>query len=166
MNAPRPICGSMPSIALIGSVLPNAASYEAVRHLPSGVVSILLSLVPMFALPIALCWGLERFAALRALGVCWVRCGGADRRARGQPARSGSMAGVLPLAMIAPPSTGSRAMWSPATARDMGPVQLLLGAALVGLPMARRWRCCDRAMGRVRVRPGGAPERALVACRV
>ena len=28
-------------IALVGTILPNSASYEAIRHLPSGLVSIL-----------------------------------------------------------------------------------------------------------------------------
>ena len=40
-------------IALIGSVLPNTASYQAAVHLPSGVMSILLSMIPMWAFPIA-----------------------------------------------------------------------------------------------------------------
>ena len=41
-------------IALIGSVLPGITSYSAAVHLPSGVLSILLSSVPMWAFPIAL----------------------------------------------------------------------------------------------------------------
>jgi hypothetical protein len=61
----------------------RAASLQAVRLLPSGVVSILISMVPIFALPIALAWRLERFAAMRLLGVpAGRRGGGADRGAR------------------------------------------------------------------------------------
>ncbi|MEM7753696.1 MAG: DMT family transporter, partial [Pseudomonadota bacterium] len=56
-------------IALIGTVLPNSASYEAIRHLPSGLISILLALVPMFAFPMALAMGNERFAPLRFAGL-------------------------------------------------------------------------------------------------
>lgn len=41
-------------IALIGTLLPNSASYQAAVYLPSGVISILLSLIPMLAFPIAL----------------------------------------------------------------------------------------------------------------
>ena len=41
-------------IALIGTVLPNSASFKAAVHLPAGVMSIVISLVPMFAFPIAL----------------------------------------------------------------------------------------------------------------
>ena len=36
-------------IALIGTVIPNSASYQAIVHLPAGVISILLSLIPMLA---------------------------------------------------------------------------------------------------------------------
>ena len=49
-------------IALIGTVLPNSTSFEAARHHPAGLISILLSHVPMFAFPIALLLGNERVA--------------------------------------------------------------------------------------------------------
>ena len=56
-------------IALIGSVLPGITSYTAAIHLPSGVLSILLSCVPMLAFPIALSFGLERFRWRRLAGL-------------------------------------------------------------------------------------------------
>ncbi|MEM7213370.1 MAG: EamA family transporter, partial [Pseudomonadota bacterium] len=52
-------------VALLGTVLPNTASFEAARHLPAGVVSICIAMVPMFAFPIAILLGNERFQALR-----------------------------------------------------------------------------------------------------
>jgi drug/metabolite transporter (DMT)-like permease len=55
-------------IAFIGSVLPNTASYQAAVHLPSGVLSILLSMIPIWAFPIALFLALDRFE--------WRRFGG------------------------------------------------------------------------------------------
>ena len=57
-------------IALIGTLLPNSASYTAAIHLPSGILSIVLSLVPMLSFPIALALGMDRFSALRLLGLC------------------------------------------------------------------------------------------------
>jgi drug/metabolite transporter (DMT)-like permease len=45
-------------IAMIGSILPGAAMYQAIEVLPSGIVSILLSLIPMLAFPVALMWRL------------------------------------------------------------------------------------------------------------
>lgn len=48
-------------IALIGSILPNTASYQAAVHLPAGVLSILLSMIPIWAFPIAFALSLDRF---------------------------------------------------------------------------------------------------------
>ncbi len=56
-------------IALIGTVLPNSASYMALAHMPAGVQSVLMSLVPMTAFPIALALGLEIFRPRRLLGL-------------------------------------------------------------------------------------------------
>lgn len=56
-------------IAAVGSVLPGITSYSAAVHLPSGVLSILLSSVPMWAFPLALIMGLERFRARRLAGL-------------------------------------------------------------------------------------------------
>ena len=54
-------------IAMIGSLVPNTISYQAAVHLPAGVMSILISTIPMFAFPIALLLALDRFE-LRRLG--------------------------------------------------------------------------------------------------
>ena len=56
-------------IALIGTILPNSASYKAAFHLPGGVLSILIATVPMFAFPIALLMGNEQFQMRRAIGL-------------------------------------------------------------------------------------------------
>ncbi len=56
-------------LALIGTVLPNTASYQAAVWLPAGVLSLLLSIVPMFAFPIALAFGLDHFSYRRLGGL-------------------------------------------------------------------------------------------------
>ena len=56
-------------IALIGTVIPNSASFQAISHLPAGVMAILLSLIPMMAFPIALALGVDRFDWRRLLGL-------------------------------------------------------------------------------------------------
>ena len=56
-------------VALIGSVLPGMASYSAAVHLPAGVLSILLSSVPMLAFPVALAMGHETFRWRRLAGL-------------------------------------------------------------------------------------------------
>ncbi|THF72040.1 MAG: DMT family transporter [Sulfitobacter sp. SK025] len=56
-------------LALIGTIIPNTAGYQAAVWLPSGVLSLLLSIVPMFAFPIALAMGLDRFSIRRMGGL-------------------------------------------------------------------------------------------------
>ncbi len=55
-------------IALIGAVIPNTLSYQAIFHLPAGIMSILMSTIPILAFPIALALALDRFE--------WRRLGG------------------------------------------------------------------------------------------
>lgn len=56
-------------IALIGTIVPNSASFTAAVYLPSGILSISLATVPMFAFPIALLLGMDRFSTLRLFGL-------------------------------------------------------------------------------------------------
>ena len=56
-------------IAFIGTILPNYASYSAAVHVPGYALAICIAAVPMFASPIAIAIGNERFSALRFLGL-------------------------------------------------------------------------------------------------
>jgi drug/metabolite transporter (DMT)-like permease len=56
-------------IALLGTLLPNTASYQAAVHVPAGILAILLSTIPMFAFPLALALGLDRFSWRRLAGL-------------------------------------------------------------------------------------------------
>ena len=121
-------------IALIGTVLPNSASYAAAAQLPAGLISILLSLVPMFAFPIALAMGLERFSLARFGGLC---CGLAGVLLIVGPEASlpeRAMVAFIPLALIAPFFYGLEgnvvAKWGTA---GVGPIRLLYGASLAGI---------------------------------
>ncbi len=57
------ICG------LLGTALPNSLSYTAYRHLPIGVMSIIIALVPMATLLLALPLGIERRDPRRLAGL-------------------------------------------------------------------------------------------------
>lgn len=57
------ICG------LLGTVLPNAFSYTAYKHLPVGVNVIILSLVPMTTLLLSLPFGIDRAEPRRLAGL-------------------------------------------------------------------------------------------------
>ncbi|WP_299730131.1 DMT family transporter [uncultured Tateyamaria sp.] len=128
-------------IALIGSVLPNTASYQAAVHLPSGVMSILLSMIPIWAFPIALLLALDRFELRRLFGLIAGLCAvllivlpGAD------------MSGTIPMFWVLIGLISGLfyafegnyvARWGTAA---LDPIQVLWGASIVGsliaLPLA------------------------------
>ena len=56
-------------IAFIGTIFPNSATLIAASYLPGGVLSILIATVPMFAFPIALFFGIDKFEFSRTLGI-------------------------------------------------------------------------------------------------
>lgn len=56
-------------IAMIGTLVPNTASFQAAVHVPAGILAILLSMIPMFAFPVALAMGLDRFSLRRFVGL-------------------------------------------------------------------------------------------------
>jgi drug/metabolite transporter (DMT)-like permease len=150
------------AIAALGMVLPNLASYEAVRHLPAGVLSVVLAAMPMFAFPIALIIGLERFSALRLAGLL---CGLVGVYLLTGP--EGGMRGVpvlwLMVALLTPFFYGLEGNF---VARfgtgGAGPMQLLCGASLIGVvvtgPLA--WLTGNWIDPRP---PWGAPDYALIA---
>ena len=125
-------------IALIGSVLPNTASYQAAVHLPAGVISILLSMIPIWAFPIALLLALDRFEWRRCFGLIAGLCAvmlivlpGAD------------MSGAIPVFWVLIGLISGLfyafegnyvARWGTA---GLDPIQVLWGASLVGSLIAR-----------------------------
>lgn len=89
-------------VALTGTVLPNAAQYNALVHLPAGIVSILLSLIPMMAFPIAVALGNERFVPRRLLGLVFGLMGVLLITLPQASLPDKAMVALIPLALIAP----------------------------------------------------------------
>lgn len=121
-------------IALIGSVLPNSLSYQAAVQLPAGVMSLLLSVIPMFAFCIALLIGNERFAWRRLgglffglIGVLIIVLPSVDL---GEAVPIGWAAVYLVVAFFYAFEGNYVAKWGVA---KLDPFQLMLGASLVGL---------------------------------
>ncbi|WP_323036165.1 DMT family transporter [Pararhodobacter sp.] len=56
-------------VGMIGMAIPHFASLTGTAHLPAGVMSIIMSLVPLFVLPLSLVLGLEGFRPRRLIGV-------------------------------------------------------------------------------------------------
>jgi drug/metabolite transporter (DMT)-like permease len=89
-------------IALIGTIIPNSTFYYSVAHLPSGIMSILISTVPLMAFPVALMLGMDRFSAGRMAGLFCGLMGVALIALPEASLPSGAMVAYLPIAMIGP----------------------------------------------------------------
>ncbi len=134
-RALRPAIAIALFVGLLGTALPNLASFTALTLLPSGIVSILLSLNPALALPMAVAFGLERLAARRVLGLA---IGLAGALLLVAPGAEGSIAlRLLPLGLVAPVLY---ALQNTVIARygtgGLHPVQLMACATLAALPIS------------------------------
>ncbi len=89
-------------IALVGTVIPNSTFYLSVRHLPAGVMSILIAMVPLLAFPIALALGSDRFSLRRLFGLLSGFAGIGLIAAPGAALPDPGMAAWLPVALIGP----------------------------------------------------------------
>lgn len=121
-------------IALIGTVLPNTLSYQAAVHLPAGIMSLLISIMPMFAFVIALLIGNDRFAWRRLIGLCFGFFGVliivAPSVDMGAAVPMGWAAVYLVVALFYAFEGNYVSRWGVA---GLDPFQLMLGASLVGL---------------------------------
>ncbi|MFP4570055.1 DMT family transporter [Rhodosalinus sp.] len=124
-------------IALIGTILPNSASYQAVGHLPAGVLSILVSLVPMFAFPIALAIGIDRFSPLRFAGLVAGLAGVVLIVAPESSLPDPAMILWVPVALIAPFFYAIEGNYVARKGTEgLDAIQTLLGASVVGTVLA------------------------------
>jgi drug/metabolite transporter (DMT)-like permease len=128
-------------VALLGTLIPNFTFYLSVQHLPAGIMSILISTVPMMAFPLALMLGIDRFSMIRIAGLLLGLAGVALIALPGGSLPEAAMAAFLPLALIGPLFYAMEATyvarWGTA---GLDPVQAMFGASVVGavicLPMA------------------------------
>lgn len=124
-------------ITLIGTIIPAAASFQAMAELPAGLMAILLSLIPMMAFPIALALGIDQFSLRRLTGLTLGLV--AVLLIIGVPTAlpQAAMLIYVPIAMIAPLMYACESSFvNRFGTGGAGPMQLLLGASIVGLPIA------------------------------
>lgn len=89
-------------IAVVGTVIPNSTFYISVRHLPAGIMSIIISLIPLISFPLAMALGMERFSVVRLGGLI---CGLGGVAIIALPRASlpdPAMVGWLPVALVGP----------------------------------------------------------------
>ncbi|WP_420324689.1 DMT family transporter [Mameliella sp.] len=124
-------------IAVVGTVVPGIASYQAAVHLPSGVLSILLSSVPMFALPIALALGIDRPAPRRILGLLLGLGGVAVLVLPEASLPEGTQAVWIAIALIASACYALEGnMVSKWGTQGLDAVQVLAGASILGVGLS------------------------------
>lgn len=89
-------------VALLGTVVPNFTFYTSAARLPSGIMSIIISTIPLIAFPINLALGMDRFDLRRVLGLALGLTGvlmiALPRSSLPDPA----MLAFLPVAMVGP----------------------------------------------------------------
>jgi drug/metabolite transporter (DMT)-like permease len=150
-------------IALIGTLIPNSTFYMSVAHLPGGVMSILISTIPLLSFPLALLLGMDRFSARRLLGLCFGLVGVALIALPQSSLPSPEMVAWLPVAMIGPLFYALEgnivAKWGTA---GLDAVQAMFWASLVGAVMALPLTLLSGHWINP-LPPYGVPELALIA---
>ena len=150
------------AIALLGTILPNTASYRAAAHLPAGVMSIVIAMVPMFAFPIALALGQDRFSIARVVGLGLGLGGVALLVGPEASLPDRAMVAFIPLALIAPFFYGLEGNFvGKFGTAGLDPIEVLFGASVFGavlsFPLALGFGHWLNPLGGF-----GAPESALV----
>jgi drug/metabolite transporter (DMT)-like permease len=124
-------------VSLVGTLVPNTASFQAAVHVPAGILAILLSMIPMFAFPIALVMGLDRFSWRRLAGLGAGLAGVLLIVAPGVSSALGTPVFWLLVALIAGLCYAAEgnivARWGTA---GLDPIQVLFLASLMGAVVA------------------------------
>ena len=128
-------------LAFVGTILPNSASYEALKSIPAGIYAVLIATIPMMSFPIALAFRNETFSARRLLGLLAGLAGVACIVLPDASLPERAMLAAIPLALIAP---FCYALEGNLVARfgtaGMDAIQVMFGASAIGaaisLPLA------------------------------
>ncbi|WP_181164530.1 DMT family transporter [Amaricoccus solimangrovi] len=127
------------AVSILGTVLPGYFTFLTAGELPASARAIIIAMVPIFALPIALGLGAERFEPRRLAGLLL------GLGAIGLLVLPGATRGPLPplyvlLATVAPLSYAVESNVLSARPADLEPLGLLFGASLLSaaltLPLA------------------------------
>lgn len=121
-------------VAVLGTLVPNCTFYISVARLPAGIMSILISTVPLLAFPLSMLLKIESFSLTRGLGLALGMCGVLLIALPAASLPDPAMAAFLPLAMVGPLFY---AMESTFVAKvglaSMDAVQAMFGASVMAL---------------------------------
>lgn len=124
------------AVAILGTLVPNATFYLSAARLPSGIMSIIISAVPLLAFPLALILRMERFAPLRLIGLLLGLVAVALIAAPGAALPDPAMVVFLPLALVGPLFYAMEGLYvAKRGTGGMDAVQAMFGASVVALAM-------------------------------
>ncbi|NBZ87278.1 DMT family transporter [Stagnihabitans tardus] len=89
-------------VALLGTVVPNFTFYTSAAQLPSGIMSIIISTIPLIAFPINLALKMDHFDLKRAMGLALGLTGVLMIALPQSSLPDRAMLAFLPIAMIGP----------------------------------------------------------------
>lgn len=121
-------------VFLLGTLIPDFLLYRAAAHLSGGVLSIAVSMVPFFSLPMAIYLGFEKPSAIRFLGAL---CGGTAIVVligpdAALPQDTDTVFIFVALgATVLYAAQGNFIAWH--GTRGLNPIQILLGSSVLGI---------------------------------
>ena len=121
-------------VALMGSLLPNSIMYKTYFHLQSGVMSILIAMVPMFAFPLVLVLRMENLEFKRLLGVLLGAIAIALIILPQLNLTNMGQSGWIAFGLLSPLCYAIEGVWiNKIGLAKLDPVELVLGSSILGL---------------------------------
>jgi drug/metabolite transporter (DMT)-like permease len=122
------------AVALLGTLIPNFTFYVSVARLPAGIMSILISTVPLIAFPLTLALRIDRFEMRRLIGLLLGLTGVALIALPRSSLPDAGMVAYLPIAMLGPLFYAIEGTFvSRYGMGGMDPVQAMFGSSLMGV---------------------------------
>lgn len=150
-------------VAFLGTLIPSFTFYVSVRHLPSGIMAILISTVPMVSFPLAMALGTDHVAPRRLIGLGLGLGGVVLIAAPGVSLPDAGMLVFLPVALIGPLSYALEGNFVALRGTGMqAPVTAMFGVSVMGMLF-----CLPVVLAsggwQMPIPPHGPAEAALVA---
>jgi drug/metabolite transporter (DMT)-like permease len=124
-------------VALVGTLIPGTTFYISVERLPAGIMSLLISTVPMIAFLLALLLRQDRFTPVRGLGLLLGLAGVALIAGPDAALPDPAQAAFLPLAMVGPLFYAIETNYvQRAGLGDMDPLQAMALTCILGALLA------------------------------